>query len=128
MQGIAKPSTTSAHCSFFGGSFLIVLIRSNIERHHQGRSVTLRRLQGTQEYNNCCPGRAVLILQGRVMWARESSDSSFHSSSFTSTVSQLQRARLFSHLAISCTGKYLIFPNSFFSARIFLGFDVFDLA
>lgn len=38
------------------------------------------------------------------------------------------RARLLCHLAISCFGKYLIFPNIFFSACSLLGFDTFDLA
>lgn len=38
------------------------------------------------------------------------------------------RPRLLHHLAISCFGKYLIFPNSFFSACSLLGFDIFDLA
>ena len=186
MQGIAQPSTTSAHCSFFGGAFLIALIHSSIERPHQGTSVMLHDVHCTQEYSNSCPGRAVLILQGRLtMWAGESADSPSHSSSFTSTVSQLQtpppvpsaswsllvavkppqglsdgsaaratwpimkewpqqltrshssgtparislqRGRLLSHLATSCIGKYLIFPNSFFAARSLLGFDTFVLA
>lgn len=87
---LPMPASPVATVPFFGEAFLTVLIHSDTERLHQSRSVMLHHVHCTQEYSNFCTGRAVVIVQGRVTWARESPGSCCHSSSFVSIVSHLQ--------------------------------------